>query len=57
MRSAIIKSLERLVSISKESLNEVNEICMSLQAIVQDLIADTHDDNQQALIQILLSLC
>lgn len=46
MRSAIIKSLERLVSISKDSMNEVNEICMSLQAIVQDLIADTHDDNQ-----------
>ncbi len=45
MRSAIIKSLERLVSISKDSMNEVNEICMSLQAIVQDLIADAHDDN------------
>ena len=44
IRSAVIKSLERLVTLTKESLNEVNEICMSLQAIITDLIADTHDD-------------
>ena len=58
MRAAVFKTYERYIDIAKErnNLPDIDEISMSLLAVLKDILADINDENQQAFISLLIKL-
>ena len=48
MRAAVFQTCERFITVAKidHNLAAIDEICMSLLAVLKDILADINDDNQ-----------
>ena len=58
MRAAVFKTYERYIEIAKQRkyLADIDEISMSLLAVLKDILADINDENQQAFLSLLIKL-
>jgi hypothetical protein len=58
MRAAVFKTCERYVKVARQdnNLSAIDEICMSMLAVLKDILADINDENQQAFLSLLITL-
>lgn len=57
MRAAVFKTFERYIKIAKkmENIKDIDDMAMSIFAESKNILADINDDNQQAILSLLVT--